>query len=253
MCCQGEGLAQPRSALTGTLVCLACSHRARVAVGGKLQKFGAPTQQALERALPGQLDTCLNTLRMIDALNALLQQRLVETTTDAMSRTAHRPPAGSSSQGSARSVERGPSFGLFDRFDEGVPFRALLEWNDGILVRRFAGLAQYLRSGKRFGLIHFDGEYPHGEVVVHSSSVGHGRPQLLRTAMRQPQLLVPAWTKPEALEAEVLCRTGVAAKLAGKTLDGNAATGWPTRVCSASSAAEASWRSASGKSGGGNG
>ena len=39
-----------------------------------------------------------------------------------------------------------------------------------------------------------------------------------------------------ALEAEVLCRTGVAAKLAGKTLDGNAATGWPTRVCSASSA-----------------
>ena len=56
-----------------------------------------------------------------------------------------------------------------------------------------------------------------------------------------------------ALEAEVLCRTGVAAKLAGKTLDGNAATGWPTRVCSASSATEGTWWSHSGNSGGGDG
>ena len=34
----------------------------------------------------------------------------------------------------------------------------------------------------------------------------------------------------EALAGEVLSRTGVAVKLAGKTLDGNKATGWPTRV-----------------------
>ena len=38
----------------------------------------------------------------------------------------------------------------------------------------------------------------------------------------------------EALETEVLSKTGVAVKLAGKTLDGNEATGWPTRVYASS-------------------
>ena len=56
-----------------------------------------------------------------------------------------------------------------------------------------------------------------------------------------------------ALEAEVLSRTGVAVRLAGKTLDGNAATEWPTRVYCASSAPEGSWWSGSGNGGSGNG
>ena len=43
----------------------------------------------------------------------------------------------------------------------------------------------------------------------------------------------------EALEAEVLSKTGVAVKLAGKTLDGNKASEWPTRV-HASSAPDSS-------------
>ena len=42
-----------------------------------------------------------------------------------------------------------------------------------------------------------------------------------------------------ALEGEVLSRTGVAVKLAGKTLDGNKASEWPTRV-HASSAPDSS-------------
>ena len=44
-----------------------------------------------------------------------------------------------------------------------------------------------------------------------------------------------------ALEVEVLSRTGVAITLAGKTLDGNTATEWPTRCYSASSARGDSW------------
>ena len=56
-----------------------------------------------------------------------------------------------------------------------------------------------------------------------------------------------------ALEAEVLSRTGVAVRLAGKTLDGNAATEWPTRVYRASSAPEGSGGSGSGNGGSGNG
>ena len=56
-----------------------------------------------------------------------------------------------------------------------------------------------------------------------------------------------------ALEAEVLSRTGVAVRLAGKTLDGNAATEWPTRVYCASSAPEGSWWSGSGNGGSGSG
>ena len=43
----------------------------------------------------------------------------------------------------------------------------------------------------------------------------------------------------EALVGEVLSRTGVAVKLAGKTLDGNKASEWPTRVF-ASSASDSS-------------
>ena len=38
----------------------------------------------------------------------------------------------------------------------------------------------------------------------------------------------------EALEGEVLSKTGVAVKLDGKTLDGNRASEWPTRVSAAS-------------------
>ena len=44
-----------------------------------------------------------------------------------------------------------------------------------------------------------------------------------------------------ALEAEVLSRTGVAVKLGGKTLDGNVATEWPTRVYDASRAPVDPW------------
>ena len=44
-----------------------------------------------------------------------------------------------------------------------------------------------------------------------------------------------------ALEAEVLSSTGVAVRIAGKTLDGNAATHWPTHVFSAMRAADDSW------------
>ena len=54
-------------------------HRRRVASKfgngrGGLKKHGAPSRGAMKRALPGQLATLLNTLRFVDAVNALLSR-----------------------------------------------------------------------------------------------------------------------------------------------------------------------------------
>ena len=56
-----------------------------------------------------------------------------------------------------------------------------------------------------------------------------------------------------ALEAEVLSKIGAAVTLGGKTLNGNAATEWPTRVHSATSAWDGSWWNVPRDHGGGDG
>ena len=138
-------------------------HRRRVeAVHGKLKKFGSPNMEAMDRALPGQLDTALNTLRFLDALNCLVARELVDVTT------------------------RGDA--------HGVPFGVLLDWREGALLQRFSSAAQYLRSAKRFGLLAFDGEYPHSSTLLESRCVGCTRKQLLDHALLLPQYIVPSMT-----------------------------------------------------------
>ena len=155
----------------------AVEHRRRVeaAQGGKLQKFGAPTKEATARALPGQLDTALNTLRFVDTLNALLGRGLVG-----------GGGAGDDAVVAAAAVTSG---GAHPR----VGFHELMAWGDGAVQERFSGTAQYLRSGKKFGLLWFAGEYPHGDIEIESSSVGQSRQQLLDGVLHQPQLIVPSY------------------------------------------------------------
>lgn len=140
-------------------------HRRRIEEKhGKLKKYGSPKQEALDRALPGQLATAFNTLRFVDAINALV---------------------GSGELGEAcRTVDA-------------APFEALMGWRDGALQQRFSGAAQYLRSGKKFGLLHFEGEYPMGDVRIESRCMGYTREQLWESAIRQPQLVVPHMTGPD--------------------------------------------------------
>jgi hypothetical protein len=143
-------------------------HRRRIEERhGELKKYGSPKQEALDRALPGQLATAFNTLRFVDAINALVG-----------------------------SGELGEEWRALDA----APFEALMGWRDGALQQRFSSAAQYLRSGKKFGLLHFEGEYPMGEVRIQSRSMGYTRDQLWQSAIRQPQLIVPRMTGPDDAE-----------------------------------------------------
>ena len=55
-------------------------HRRRVeAEHGAFQKFGTPNKAAAQRALPAQVDTLLNVLRFVDAVNSLIGQQQVRT------------------------------------------------------------------------------------------------------------------------------------------------------------------------------
>lgn len=126
-------------------------HRRRIeAEHGKLQKYGKPTQLATERALPGQLATCLNVLRFVDAVNGLLSRQWLQSPYASM---------------------------------DGVPYNLLMSWNDRALQARYSAAAQYLRSGKKFGMLHFEGEYPAGDIVVFSCSVGRTRRELLESIL----------------------------------------------------------------------
>ena len=54
-------------------------HRRRVEaeMGRPLAAYGAPRRSAMERALPGQVSTLLNVLRLVDAVNELIRRRYV--------------------------------------------------------------------------------------------------------------------------------------------------------------------------------
>ena len=159
-------------------------HRRRIEAmqGGKLKKYGSPNQAAMDRALPGQLATCLNTLRFVDALHTVLGRELV------------------------RRRDAAAGLDTDDAATGAVAFNELFDWHDGALQQRFSSAAQYLRSGKKFGLLTFEGEYPVGGVLLVGLCLGATRQQLLETALSQPQLIVPSMTQPgdaERLERDV--------------------------------------------------
>ena len=66
---------------------------------------------------------------------------------------------------------------------DGVPYDLLMAWDDQALQARYSAAAQYLRSGKKFGMLYFDGEYPTGDVIVFSRSVGRSRRELLESIL----------------------------------------------------------------------
>ena len=91
-------------------------HRRRVeAKFGKFTKYGNPTQENMERALPGQVHTMLNVLRFVDTINAMLARRLVH--------VAHGGRA--------------------------APFEVLMAWEEAALQARFSGALGYLKASKR--------------------------------------------------------------------------------------------------------
>ena len=108
-------------------------HRRRVEAnqGGRLKTYGNPSLGAQVRALPSQLATLFNTLRFVDAVNTLLERDLVEVSE------------------AAESGERSASYD------------ALMAWGDKALQARFSAATQYLKSAKRFGLLHYAGELLH--------------------------------------------------------------------------------------------
>jgi len=144
-------------------------HRRRVEAneyGGRLRKRGNISRNAMVRALPSQVATLYNTLRFVDAVNALLVRRLVPTTEAA-------------------------DGGLSTSYVE------LMAWGDKALQARFAGATQYLKAAKKFGLLHFRGEVLHEGVAersnaVHSWSLGCKRQALLDLALLKPQRILPA-------------------------------------------------------------
>ena len=73
----------------------------------------------------------------------------------------------------------------------------LMEWSGHALQNRFSGAVQYLRSGKRYGLLDFDGEAPQGHLIT-SQSLGASRAELLTAALRQVHLIVPSLQSSDA-------------------------------------------------------
>ena len=141
-------------------------HRRRVeAREGKLKQFGTISVHAMLRALPSQIATLFNTLRFVDAINALLERHLVETNDEA---------------DGARSAS----------------YESLMAWGDKALQARFSGSTQYLKAARHYGLLHFRGEILHegsrdGRKVT-SHSLGCSRKALLERAMLLPQRILPA-------------------------------------------------------------
>ena len=121
---------------------------------------------------PWQVATLLNVLRFVDAVNALLFRRLV--------------PVGRATAEANHALEDALA----------ATYGDLMAWGDEALQARFSGTAQYLKSAKRFGLLHFAGEagaLPTARSsTIASISIGCSRQQLLERASLQPHLIVPA-------------------------------------------------------------
>ena len=134
----------------------------------KLRKHGKIAIGAMAHALPGQLATLYNTLRFVDAVNALISRRVVEV---------------------SESVEGSGSF-------DTAQYESLMAWGDKALQSRFGGCTQYLKAAKKFKFLHYRGEMLHEgtskRAVLQSSSLGLSREELLARALQQPERVVPA-------------------------------------------------------------
>jgi hypothetical protein len=73
--------------------------------------------------------------------------------------------------------------------------RALFAWNDSALQDRFSSSIQYLKGGRRYGFLNFQGELALNELattLITSGSVGKSRRELLHAALQQPHLIAEA-------------------------------------------------------------
>ena len=182
-------------------------HRKRVEAAfgkdGKLKQFGHISRGAMARALPSQLATMFNTLRFVDAVNGLLQRRVVEVTErrpkeeassaeTGAATSAVTSPAASATSGAAAAAATGPEETVL----LAAQYEDLMAWGDKALQARFGGCTQYLKAAKRFGLLHYRGQMLHEgtskRAVLESSSVGKTRIELLETALARPGRIVPA-------------------------------------------------------------
>ena len=77
------------------------------------------------------------------------------------------------------------------RMSRSVSYDDLMSWGDAALQTRFSGVAQYLKSSKRLGLLTFEGELARSGRVT-SLSLGLSRGDLLRVALQNPLFWVPA-------------------------------------------------------------
>ena len=124
----------------------------------------------MKRALPGQLATLLNTLRFVDAVNALLSRRVVDVV-----ETRHGPdgrvlpPARSCVPQSNDAADAAPAQHGHTTAGGSPPTNAsvttlsaeyddLMAWGEQALQARFAGATQYLKAAKSYGLVHYGGE-----------------------------------------------------------------------------------------------
>lgn len=206
-------------------------HRRRVEaeLEEKLRAYGAPKRSATERALPAQLATLLNVLRFVDAINAILDRGYVASsmekdvegmksstsalrlpvatklpaprTTSAAAQVAAPAQAAASvvstlAADPLESTCTSPHSSSLkpDAMLRSAQYEELMDWGDAALQARFGGAAQYIKSARRFGLLHFEGDI--GELVVRggrviSRSIGSTREDLLHFCLRRPLLVVP--------------------------------------------------------------
>ena len=143
------------------------------AAGGKLGRFGRPSEGAAEKALSGQVATLLNVLRLVDAVNAIISMK------------AHGSTSGQEDKGEEAHAGDGASG---ERHS--LHFDDLMNWNGQAVQDRFSGAVQYLRSAKKHGLLDFNGEMPQG-TLIESRCMRWSRRALLDFAMAQLHLVVP--------------------------------------------------------------
>ena len=176
--------------------------------GAPLGKFGKPSQTSKDAALPAQVATLLNVLRFVDAVNEILRRSLVVAVPCGGAGGSGGVDGGGDGGGGGDGDDGGGDGGVDGQGSASGPgcdsdstacrFEELMSWNGQALQGRFSGAVQYLRSGKRYGLLDFDGELPQGQLI-RSLSFSCGRDILLRRALEKPHLVVPTLPPPPSL------------------------------------------------------
>lgn len=109
-----------------------------------------------DRALAGQVATLLNVLRCVDAINMVLGNRLIKSPYIAQ---------------------------------QAAPYGSLLAWSNGVILQRFAAAPTYIKLARAFGMLYWEKRDLAANSVIHSSSIGASRRDMLDAAMARPQLI----------------------------------------------------------------